>query len=111
MEEKKENILSLLGINFEDEKIEIDLKQAKNFFENLQKTLEQKSKEINESIKEGKVDLSDTVGIKIEEERISLDLKKTKSFFESFLEKVEQIAKDIEKSINSLEDKSNNKPK
>ena len=111
MEEKKENILSLLGINIENEKIDIDLKQTKNFFENLQKTLEQKSKDINESIKEGKVDLSDTVGIKVDDEHISLDLNKTKSFFENFLQKVEQIAQDIEKSINTLEDKGNNKPK
>jgi len=105
MEKKKENILSLLGINIENEKIDIDLKQTKNFFENLQKTLEQKSKDINESIKEGKVDLSDTVGIKVDDEHISLDLNKTKSFFENLTQKLNNFVQDLDKSVNDLTSK------
>jgi len=102
MEEKKENILSFLGINIENEKIDIDLKQTKNFFENLQKTLEQKSKDINESIKEGKLDLSDSVGIKVNDEHISLDLNKTKSFFENLTQKLNNFVQDLDKSVNDL---------
>jgi len=106
MEEKKENILSLLGIDIKDEKIDIDLKQTKNFFQNLQKTLEQKSKDINKNIKEGKLDLSDSVGIKVDDEHISLDLNKTKSFFENLTQKIEQFTKDLDKSVNDLTNKN-----
>jgi len=71
----------------------------------LQKTLEQKSKDINESVKEGKVDLSDSVGIKVDDEHISLDLNKTKSFFENLTQKLNNFVQDLDKSVNDLTSK------
>ena len=111
MAEKKENILSLLGINIEDEKIDIDLSRTKSFFESLQSTLEKKSEDLSKSIKEGKVDLEDNVGIKVDDEHISLDLKKTKSFFENLTNKVESFVKDLDTTFSEFQDNKDNKPK
>ena len=112
MENKKENILSMLGIDIADEKIDIDLNKTKSFFESLQSTLEKKSEDLSQNIKDGKVDLQDSVGIKVDDEHISLDLKKTKSFFENLTNKVESFVKDLDstfsefKSDDSKEDKA-----
>ncbi len=100
MEEK--NILSLLGINIEDEKIDIDLKQAKSFFENLQKSLEEKSKKLEQNIKEGKIDFQEA-GLKVDKEKITIDLKQTKNFFEELSKKVENFVQDLDKSFKKLE--------
>ena len=112
MEEKKENILSLLGINVADEKIDIDLSKTKSFFENLQSTLEKKSEDLSKSIKEGKVDLEDSVGVKVDDEHISLDLKKTKSFFENLSNRVDSFVKDLDSTFSEFKDSkdSDNKP-
>ena len=106
MEDK--NILSMLGINIEDEKIDINLKQTKSFFENLQKSLEQKSKKVEQSIKEGKLEL-DELGIKANKEQITIDLKKGKSFLEELSKKIENFVQDLDKSFKSLEDKTSKK--
>ena len=100
MEEK--NILSLLGINIEDEKIDIDLKQTKSFFENLQKSLEEKSKKLEQNIKEGKIDFQEA-GLKVDKEKITIDLKQTKNFFEELSKKVENFVQDLDKSFKNLE--------
>jgi len=104
MEEKKENILSLLGIDIKDEKIDIDLKQTKNFFNKLQDSLNKKAQEIDKNIQEGKIDLKE-VGLKIDNEHISLDLNKTKSFLQNIAQKIEQFSKDLESSVNELTSK------
>jgi len=109
MEEKKENILSMLGINIANEKIDIDLNKTKSFFESLQDTLEKKSEDLSQSIKEGKVDLQDSVGIKVDDEHISLDLKKTKSFFENLTNKVEGFVKDLDSTFSEFKDNKNSK--
>ena len=109
MEEKKENILSMLGINIANEKIDIDLNKTKSFFESLQDTLEKKSEDLSKSIKEGKVDLQDSVGIKVDDEHISLDLKKTKSFFENLTNKVEGFVKDLDSTFSEFKDNKNSK--
>ena len=109
MEEKKENILSMLGINIANEKIDIDLNKTKSFFESLQSTLEKKSEDLSQSIKEGKVDLQDSVGIKVDDEHISLDLKKTKSFFENLTNKVEGFVKDLDSTFSEFKDNKNSK--
>jgi len=50
MESKNSDILSLLGIKIENQKIDIDLNKTKNFFENLTKTVDNFSKELDSSI-------------------------------------------------------------
>lgn len=110
MEEKKENILSMLGINIANEKIDIDLNKTKSFFENLQSTLEKKSEDLSQSIKDGKVDLEDSVGIKVDDEHISLDLNKTKTFFENLTNKVENFVKDLDSTFNEFKSDKDDKP-
>jgi len=102
MESKNSDILSLLGIKIENQKIDIDLNKTKNVFENLQKTLEKKSEELNNSIKEGKVNLEDSVGLKVDNEHISLDLNKTKNFFENLTKTVDNFSKELDSSIGNL---------
>lgn len=102
MEDK--NILSLLGINIENQKIDIDLNQTKNFFENLQKSIEEKSKQIDQNIKDGKVDLEE-VGLKVDKEHISIDLKQTKNFFENLTEKLDGFVKELDNTFKGLDSK------
>jgi len=99
MEDK--NILSLLGINIENQKIDIDLNKTKNFFENIQKELEKKSQAIEKSIQEGKVELKD-IGLKVDKQHISLDLNKTKSFVENLTKKLDSFIKDLDNSFKDI---------
>ena len=112
MEDKKDNILSILGINIANEKIDIDLNKTKSFFKNLQSTLESKSEDISQNIKDGKVDLQESIGVKVDNEHISLDLNKTKSFFENLTTKVESFVKDLDSTFSEFKNSkdSDNKP-
>ena len=100
MEENK-NLLQLLGIYIDSDKIDINLKQAKEFFNSLQDNLEKNIKEFEKSLQEGKVELKN-IGLKVDNEHISLNLKEAKSFFENLSSKLEQFSKELNDSLEKL---------
>jgi hypothetical protein len=105
--ENQENIdiLKLLGISIDDGKIELDTNKTKSFFQELQNKVESKSKEVQEGIESGKLDLSESVGLKVEDEKIELDLNKTKSLLETIAQKAQSFIEGIDKNIGEFNKK------
>jgi len=102
MAETKEDLFQKIGIDIEEEKIQIDLGKTKAFFETLQNRLTEKAQHLQQNIAEGKVDLGEDVGIKIDNEHIDIDLAKTKQFIEDLGRRFEGLLGEIEKSVKQL---------
>ena len=104
MPEKKE-IFEKIGLNVSDDNINIDLGKTKDFFNSLQKRLQEKAETIEKDLTEGKIDLEDHMGIKVDGEHIDIDLKKTKSFIEEFGKKIEHFLGEIDHVASKLDKK------
>ena len=102
MQEQKQDLFQKIGIDISKDKINIDLKQTKDFFNLLKETFEKKAKEIQKDISEGKVDMAENVGIKIDKEHINIDLEKTKSFVEGFGRKIEGFLAELENAVDDI---------
>ena len=103
--EQNIDLLELLGIKIDDGKIEIDTNKTKSFFESLQKKVEVKATELEESIKKGKVDLKESVGVKVDNDKIEIDLNKTKSFLEEISNRFKSFVESIDSTINNISKK------
>jgi hypothetical protein len=104
VEVEDNSIFSKIGIEFEDDKLNVDLNKAKEFFGNLQKQLETRAERIQKDISEGSVDMSKKVGIKVDKDSINIDLAKSKAFVndlgkkvEGFLAEIDSIVRDANK--------------
>jgi len=102
MAEQNKDLFSKLGIEIDDNKINIDIKQTKDFFNTLKQTFETAAQNIQKDISEGKVDMSENIGIKIDKENINIDLEKTKSFIEDFGKKIESFIGEIDKTVDDI---------
>ncbi len=102
MAEQNKDLFSKLVIDIDDNKINIDIKQTKIFFNTLKKTFEAAAQNIQKNISEGKVDMSENIGIKIDKENINIDLEKTKSFIEDFGKKIENFIAEIDKTAENI---------
>ena len=102
MAEENKNLFSKLGIDIDDNKINIDINQTKDFFNTLKKTFEAAAQNIQKNISEGKADMAENVGIKIDKENINIDLEKTKSFIEDFGKKIENFIAEIDKTADNI---------
>jgi len=102
MTEQNKDLFSKLGIDIDDNKINIDINHTKDFFITLKQTFETAAQNIQKDISEGKVDMSENVGIKIDKEKINIDLEKTKSFIENFGKKIESFISEIDKSVDEI---------
>jgi len=107
--EEQNDLFKKIGIDIENEKIEIDLGKTKAFFNSLQSMLQQKAQKVQQDLTEGKLDMEESVGIKIDDEQIKIDLAKTKSFIEELGQRIEgfvqELDKTVEKTVNQLEKK------
>ncbi|MDQ1325487.1 MAG: hypothetical protein QG564_611 [Campylobacterota bacterium] len=101
MEKENEELLSRVGLQIGDDKINIDLAKTKGFFGTLQKQFE----ETAQNISEGKIDMPQTVGIKVDEEQIHIELNKAKSFIEDLGKKIEKFLSEIDKAVDKLDHK------
>jgi len=102
MAEENKDLFSKLGIDIDDNKINIDINQTKDFFNTLKKTFEAAARNIQKNISEGKADMAENVGIKIDKENINIDLEKTKSFIEDFGKKIENFIAEIDKTADNI---------
>lgn len=105
MQEQDKDIFEKIGVDVSKDKINIDLTQTKDFFNNLKNTFEQTAENIQKDISEGKVDMAENVGIKIDKENINIDLGKTKSFIEQLGKKLEDFLGEIDKAVDNIEKK------
>jgi len=93
---KDDKVLNKIGISTEDDKIIIEPKKTKAFFDKLAKTLEKNAKNLEQKTKT--IDEND-IGISTSKDKITIDLNKTKSFLDSFSKELEKVAKDIQDVI------------
>ena len=98
-EQNSEDLLSKMGIDISQDKINIDITKTKGFFNTLQHILQEKAEHIEKNISEGKVDMADSAGIKIDKEHIDIDLARTKSFIEDLGNKMEGFLNEIDQSV------------
>ena len=102
MAEQNKDLFSKLGIDIDDNKINIDINQTKDFLNSLHNTLEEKAQTIQNDISEGKIDLGENVGIKVDNEHIDIDLGKMKGFIEDFGKKIENFIAEIDKTADDM---------
>jgi len=100
MAHEQDDLFKKIGIDIEDDKIEIDLSKTKAFFTSLQHTLQQKAETVQHNISEGKIDMEESVGIRVDDAHINIDLAKTKRFIESLGKQIEGFVGGLEKTIN-----------
>jgi len=94
---KEETILNEMGFDFEDNKIIIDLNKSTNFFSQMEKKINEKSKEIENKIRGIESNMTKNSGIVITEDKVDIDLNKTKSI----LDNLSSIFRDIVTDINA----------
>jgi hypothetical protein len=99
------DLFSRLGIDLEDDKINIDLGKTKGFFDALQSMLTSKAKKIQSDLASGSVDLGENVGIKVDDEQINIDLNKTKNFIDDLGKKFAGFVEEIDKSVGNIHKK------
>ncbi|MBD3807913.1 MAG: hypothetical protein IE880_04255 [Epsilonproteobacteria bacterium] len=102
---QKENLLSKIGINMSSDKISIDTTKTKEFFGNIQESIKNAAKNIEESTKDDSIDFPQNAGVKIEDEHIELDLHRTKHFIEEIGKKIEHFIAGLEHSVEELSKK------
>ena len=89
-------ILQKIGISTENDKIIIEPKKTKAFFEKLGKTFEHTAKRIKSKV--DKIDEKD-IGITANKDKITIDINKTTNFLNSFSKELEKSVKDIDRVI------------
>jgi len=94
---KEETILNEMGFDFEDNKIIIDLNKSTNFFSQMEKKINEKSKEIENKIRGIESNITKNSGVVITEDKVDIDLNKTKSI----LDNISSIFRDIVADINA----------
>ena len=93
-----DKILQKIGISTENDKIIIEPKKTKAFFDKLGKTLEHTAKRMKSKV--DKIDEKD-IGITANKDKITIDVNKTNNFLKSFAKELESVAKDINKVVNT----------
>jgi len=88
--------ISKIGISTQNDKIIIEPKKTKEFFNNLAKTMEKEAKKLKDKTKN--INEND-IGIHTNSDKITIDTNKTKTFLNNFAKELENVANNIEKSI------------
>lgn len=109
MAQQDKDLFTKLGIDINNDKINIDINQTKSFFNNLKQTFEDTAQNIQKNISEGKVDMAENAGIKIDKEHINIDLAKTKNFVEDIGKKIEGFLEEIDRTVESIENDTKTK--
>ena len=99
------DLFSKLGIDLNDDKINIDLGKTKSFFDALQSTLASKAEKLQDDIANGSVDLGENVGIQVDNQKINIDLSKTKSFIDDLGKKIEGFVGEIDRTVKDFTQK------
>jgi len=97
---KEETILNEMGFDFEDNKIIIDLNKSTNFFSNMEKKINEKSREIENKIKGIESNITKNSGVVITENKVDIDLNKTKSVLDNLSSIFRDIVADMNASFN-----------
>ena len=99
MAEEQNDLFKKIGIDIEQNKIDIDLGKTKAFFNALGNRLQQKAEAVQKDLSEGKIDMEESVGIKVDEEHVKVDLAKTKSFIEALGKQIEGFVSELDRTV------------
>ncbi len=103
--QEQHDLFEKIGVDIQDEKIQIDLSKTKAFFDALQSRLTEKAQSLQQNIAEGRVDLGEDVGIKVDNEHIDIDLGKTKQFIEDLGKRFEGFLGELDKAVEEISKK------
>lgn len=101
-ESDEKTLISKMGIEFENDKLNVDFNKTRDFFGNLQKQLDERAERIQKDISEGSVDMSEKVGVKVDKDHISVDLNKSKEFVNDLGKKIEGFLAEIDKVVSDI---------
>ena len=101
-ESAEKTLISKMGIEFENNKLNVDFNKTRDFFGNLQKQLEERADQIQKDISEGSVDMSEKVGVKVDKDHINVDLNKSKEFVNDLGKKIEGFLAEIDKVVSDI---------
>lgn len=108
LEKSRNEKLSNVGIEMNENKIVIDTNKTKDFFQNLGKTFENKILKFTQDLEKGVVSEKEA-GIKIDESHINIDLNKTKDFLEKWTKKMQSFIKEFDTISKDLDTQTDQK--
>jgi len=84
---REKTILQEMGIEFNDNKLIIDINKTNNFFGTLENRIEKQAKnfeqKVNKKIEKIDINMTRDIGIDIKDEEINIDLNKTKNMLDN----------------------------
>ena len=84
----EKGVLEEMGIEFNGDKLIIDINKTDNFFGTLDKRIEKK---VEQKIKKIDINISRDIGISVDDEEINIDLNKTKNMLDNISHIFESI--------------------
>jgi hypothetical protein len=91
------------GIVVSEDRIVIDTKQARNFFESLAKKFDKNIKKIEADLQQNRLQTQNPTGIVITKDRIEVDLNKTERFMEQWIKSMEKIGRELDGAFEQLD--------
>jgi len=91
-----EEILRKMGIEIKPEKIVIDKKRVKGFFESIAKTI---NDTVNKELHQTKKRTKEELGIRVYDDKVVIDLNKTKRLMEGWVGTLEELDKELTRSL------------
>jgi len=93
------DLLKSMGLDFNQEKIVIDMNKTSHFFEQIEIEMHGKAVEIERKIEHAEINFSKGIGIDIREDKIALDLNQTRNMLQQINILVKEIVLDMNSSL------------
>ena len=91
-----EDILKKMGLDFNEEKVVIDMNKTNHFFEQIEIEMHGKAEEIERKVNNAEINFTKGIGIELTDDKIGIDLNKTRNM----LQEINSLVKDIVLDIN-----------
>jgi hypothetical protein len=91
------------GIEISNDRIVIDAKQVRSFFDNLAKKFDSSLKKMEADLKQNHQQIQNPTGIIVTEDRIEVDLNKTERFMEKWIKSMESIGRELDSTFRQLD--------
>ena len=95
---EEKTVFQEMGLDFENDKIIIDINKTTNFFMGLENKIDSKAKEIEEKIEKADINISRDTGVIVNENEVKIDLNQTKNLLDNLSNLFENILFDINSS-------------
>jgi len=92
-----------IGIIIEKDRIIIDTKQTRTFFESLTHKIDQSLQKIENDLNKKRIRSPEESGIVITPNRIELDVNKTEKFIENWIKSMESVGQELDNVFRELD--------